>query len=312
MKKVLLLVSCACLCFSCVTIVSGATSDEVSSSRKRTRRSSKSSVAPEPTINDFKEYYEDVFRSSFICYWKDSEGNYMCLLSTWSNLPPSMDRIQDLQTNLPCPVSLMKEIIAKAYADHGFGNPQNEIYEISAPFGELEWRDFASSYRSIPTRNREIYTLLGLESVYERYYGDSKQVYYKHDGFFKDEKNPMFHILPKHFTNLSHIYRWVEEGGEYRYAFVPQRDNEVGSFYCINNVQDYMNFTAAGMKKVVEAYYSVTNVDMDNLVVDIPLLTAPRNWAEDVRDKFPDSVSRDISVYRELGLEESYRRHFGS
>lgn len=311
MKKVLLLVSCACLCFSCVTIVYGATSDEVSASRERTLRSSKSSVASDLTVDDFAEYYDDLFKSSIICYWKDKEGRYSCILVKRSNMAPTLQRLQELQTNKACPVFLMAQIIAKKYQDMHWGTPDNDVYETSATIGELECYDIACSYQYLPTRNREIYSLLGLDATYERYYADSEQVYFRHDGFFEDEANPAFGLAGKYFTNLSNIYRWTTSGGEIRYGVTPENDYSISTPRHLRNMQSNASFKSDEMRRLAQAYYSVTNVEMNNLIVNIPLIDQVSNFNEEVANKYPESASTDISVYQELGLEESYRRHFG-
>ena len=310
MKKVIWIpLSSACLCFSCVTDVPKASLDDVYSEEISVL--SKSSVSSEPTIEDFKEYYDDIFKSSIIYYWKNENGGYMCILETWSNYPPSFKRLQNLQVNKACPISLMAKMMEEKYREKQWGEPMNEVYEVTQAIDELEYYDIYSTYGCFPTRNAEIYSTLGLEATYERYYADSEQVYFNHDGLFENEANPVFRFAPRNFTNLSHIYRWTNGEGQVRFGIAPQNDGELCSYECLSAAQLEKGFDANEMRRLVEAYYSVTDVDVDNLIVDVPVVETPRHYYETVTQVFPDNISNDFSLYQELGLEESYRRHFG-
>ena len=315
MRKVnWILVSCACLCFSCVAANPSPNSAESVFSYRgfRASRGSKSRSSKVPGIEDFSDYYTSFNHGSIIYYWKDADGKYMCIMTGSGNIIQSLQYFQELQNNHACPASLMCEILDKKCEETGWYDLENLVYEISPSMGELEFDDLSSWYHGAPSRNQEIYSLLRLEKTYERYYSGSKYVYFKHDGLFKNERNPAFRILPKHFTNLSHIYRWVAEGGEYRYAVMPERDGKLGSYQHLRYVQDYISFNAAEMRRVVEAYYSITDVAMGNLIVDVPLVYSPNEAAKEILDKYPDNVSHDASVYSELGLYESYRINFGN
>jgi hypothetical protein len=65
------------------------------------------------------------------------------------------------------------------------------------------------------------------------------------------------------------------------------------------------------MRRIIEAYYSVTDTAKDNLVVDVPVVGGYYQYTKEVVEPFPDNISDDAATYSGLGLEESYRRHFG-
>ena len=311
MKMIIwVLLSSACLCFSCNVKTFEASSTEGSSADGGNHRSG--SLTPVLTADDFQDYYNDYSPSSAIYYWKAKDGQYMCFLTIGGgNTPASFQSFKNLQTNGACPVSIMREIIEKKRRAENLGQVRNYLYETSPSIDELEYLDLKCSFVTHPSRDRSVYSLLGIEESYEAIYGSSQQVYFNHDGLFESEDNPAFRVSPKHFTNLSHVYRWAKESGEIRYGFAPENDNQICGYVSLYLIQSDFNFSLSEMRRIIEAYYSVTDTAEDNLVVDVPVVGGYYQYTKEVVEPFPDNISDDAATYSGLGLEESYRRHFG-
>jgi hypothetical protein len=236
----------------------------------------------------------------------------MCFLTIGGgNTPASFQSFKDLQANKACPVSIMREIIEKKRRAENLSEMRNYLYETSSDIDELEYLDLKCSFGTHPSRDRSVYSLLGIEESYEAIYGSSQQVYFNHDGLFESDDNPAFRVSPKHFTNLSHVYRWAKESGEIRYGFAPENDNQICGYVSLNLIQSDFNFSLSEMRRIIEAYYSVTDTAKDNLVVDVPVVGGYYQYTKEVVEPFPDNISDDAATYSGLGLEESYRRHFG-
>lgn len=263
------------------------------------------------TIDDFPEYRQNYGAYSYLFYWRDEDGDYMCgTIKRGSSTWLSTGTLASLQEN-PCPAHIMKEIIAEYRSKFSGDRIENYLGEASYPLDPERCDEFWS-HGYVSTREREIYTLLGIEEDYERRFAGSRAVYFDHFGLFDDETDYAYKVFPKYFTNLSHIYRWTNAEGEIRYGVFSQMDDGMPTTLDgVTYMQNKCSCSADVIKKIIAAYYKKTNVAPENLIVDIPIFEgSAKDYKERIYDAYPNNVSSDLSIYKELGIEASYHSHF--
>lgn len=277
--------------------------------------SSQTIVSSVLTPNDFPEY-RDVFKNTTtVFYWKDSNGELMCGLASSSGssaLPPSADYFQKMQNESPCPVYVMGQIANEYYSSRPDEEKRNPVFEVAYPTIGEAWSELAAfAYPKLPSRNVSIYETLGIKESYENYYGASKQVYFSNHDLLETNEPSVFRYLPKYFTNLSPIYRWIDDSNNTRYGFGPQKqDTGVMAEGPMEYMQNYCNCSPEEIKKIIAAYYASAKVPAENPIIEIPTIRNMDTWKNEVSDVYPRNISQDIALYQELGIEEAYNSLF--
>lgn len=262
-------------------------------------------------IDDFPFTAWEYQRNSKIFYWRDDAGKYRFATrpvnaGTGSNVAVSFSTIKAYTIQHNCPWYVMKEIVSRYWEEHPSEDNTNVFIEIPYPLEQTAVESAVNMDINISTRNRNLYSTIGLDDLYEKYYGESKQVYFEHYGLFSGKKSPVYSVYPAYFTNMSHIYRWTNDEGEIRYGVGPQEDGKITTSSAIRRMQEFLSCTFKQMKDIISAYYDVTDVKVENIIVDIPNHSGYSNFEESVASKYPDNVSTDRDLYEEFGIIDGF------
>lgn len=249
--------------------------------------------------------------TSRIFYWRDPAGKYRfgVRAANASSTHFPIDTIQAF-INQDCPWYVMRQIISNYYGKYPTKEKNNIFIEIPYPLEKMAAVTAANMDFNVSTRNYNLYEELGLTDLYDKYYADSRQIYFEHYGLFDGEISPAYSVYPAYFTNLSHIYRWTDNNGDIRYGVGPQEDGKLTSAYAIPTMQQIVSCSFEEIKNIISTYYRVTNVAVENIIVDIPWMGAMANYEKLIASKYPENVSTDKELYEELGIIDGYNSFF--
>ena len=279
-----------------------------SSQNNSTQSNSDSNSSMQSSSND--EFVPEFSSNHNIYCWKNENNEYRFATHYSMNLGPVYSVVQEMQSLNNCSLNTMRKIIDDYYKGSSFR--RNRIFELNYPINETGMMAFTfMDFSEFPSRNIVIYNSLGLLESYNFYYGESNQKYVDLSNAFSDDGGSILTVYSKRFTNLSHIYVWLDENNEYKCGVTPQKDNEPAPLNAIRYFQEYLPCSLSDMKRIVQAYYRVSNVDIENLIIELPVsINTISAWREYVGDPYPNNVSSNRGLYEQLGILDSYNSYF--
>lgn len=313
-KTLLVMIFLLSICCSSCSNGNKATFDSTGNVSECSSNSDKTVSLASDTSNDYSSsfsdnstaYYVPSFSSSStIFYWRDSSSELRFGTCVLNNSGPSLDLFNEMQTSKNCSLSTMKKVVG----GHG-GSSSNKIFEINYPMAEEDVRAFGNmAYPSFPSRDLSIYEQLDLLNIYYYFYDGSEQIYANMSECFKGEEDKCFDIYSKYFTNLSHIYCW-EDNGNYYCGIAPEKDDDVVDLTPIRYFQEFLPCSLSNMKKIIQKYYGIININIDNYIIETPLIKTAADWRDYVKSPYPNNISSNKLLYEELGIEEAFRKKF--
>lgn len=286
------------------------TSSVMSSSSQNNSTQSNSDLNSSMQSSSYDEFVPEFSSSHDIYYWKNENNEYRFATHYSMNLGPVYSVVQEMQSLNNCSLNTMRTIIDDHYK--GSSLRRNRIFELNYPINETGIMVFTfMDFSEFPSRNIAIYNSLGLLESYNFYYGESDQKYVDLSNAFSDDGGSILTIYSKRFTNLSHIYVWQDENNEYRCGVTPQKDNEPAPLNAIRYFQEYLPCSLSDMKRIVQAYYCISDVGIENLIIELPVsINTISAWREYVGDPYPNNVSSNRDLYEQLGILDSYNSNF--